>query len=162
MIERSLVLLKPDSVQRRLVGRVLGRFEDAGYRILAMKLLQASVEQSRQHYREHVEKPFYPALESFILSGPLVALVLAGHGAIDSIRKLVGATEPAAAAPGTIRGDFAHQPLLKATGGGAEAWMCNIVHASANTDDAAHEVAVWFRPDELLDYTLPDDQLHGV
>ena len=162
MRERSLVLIKPDAVQRRLTGRVLQRFEDAGYKILAIKMLRASAEQSRQHYREHAEKAFYPALESFVLSGPLVALVLSGHGAIAGIRKLVGATEPAAAAPGTIRGDFAHQPLLKGDGRGPEPWMCNIVHASANPADAAHEIGVWFRPEELLDYPLPDDPLHGV
>ncbi|HAR65675.1 MAG TPA: nucleoside-diphosphate kinase [Lentisphaeria bacterium] len=155
MSQKSLVLIKPDGVQRRLVSTILQRFETAGLKLHALKFLVATTEQSRSHYREHVDKGFYPMVEDYITEGPIVALVLSGGSCIPKIRQMVGATTPAEAAPGTIRGDLAHQPM---TQGGA---LRNLIHASASPEEAEHELGVWFTPDEIVDYALLDDRLHS-
>lgn len=131
-IERTLVLLKPDAVGRGLVGEVLRRYEAKGLSIVAMELRTADVEVARAHYAEHVGRDYYPGLEEFITSGPLVALVLEGERAIEAVRSLNGTTDSATAAPGTIRGDLS---LLKNR---------NLVHASDSADSAAREIAIWF------------------
>ncbi len=157
MYEKSLLIVKPDGVQRRLVGRILQRFEDAGMKLHAMRLEVPSRERVESHYAEHAGKPFFPTIVEYLSSAPVVVFVLGGVGAVSRIRQLVGATIPAEAAPGTIRGDFSHM-----TGeSGKDRPIFNLIHASANTDDAAREIALWFTPAELADGDQPDDYLQG-
>ncbi|MEY4185768.1 MAG: Nucleoside diphosphate kinase [Planctomycetota bacterium] len=137
-LERTLILIKPDAVQRRLIGRVITRIEDKGLSIIGLKLLQVTPEISRLHYAEHVSKPFYPELESFITSGPLVALAIEGPEAITVMRTLMGKTNAREAAPGTIRGDL-----------GASRQM-NLIHGSDSPESAQRELAIYFRADELV------------
>ena len=132
MSQRTLVLLKPDSVRRGLVGELLGRFEAKGLRIVAMDLRTIDGELADQHYAEHVEKAFYPPLRAFVTSGPLVAMVLEGDEAIEVIRALNGATDGRKAAPGTIRGDFSLSNRE------------NLVHGSDSEESAAREIKIWF------------------
>lgn len=139
-MERTLILFKPDCVQRRLVGRVLARFEDKGLNLIAMKMLQVSNELARQHYAEHVSKPFYPALESFITASPIVAAVLEGPEVIRVVREMLGATSGLKADPGTIRGQFSSSRQM------------NLVHASDGAEAAQREIALYFRPEELHCY----------
>ncbi len=155
MIERSLVLLKPDAVQRCLMGRIITRFEDAGLKVVGAKMVWADKEMSKKHYAEHVEKGFYPGLESMITQGPVLALILEGIEAVALIRKMVGATEPKSSAPGTIRGDFAHTSY-----GWADAkniGIKNLIHASATVEEAKGEVALWFAQNELHSYKTVHD-----
>jgi nucleoside-diphosphate kinase len=139
-MQRTLVLLKPDCVQRRLMGKIIGRFEDKGLRIAAMKMLQVTPELSRQHYAEHVEKPFYPSLESFITSAPVVAMAIDGLEAIQVVRDILGATSGLRAAAGTIRGDYSSSRQM------------NLVHASDSEASAARELELYFNADEFCDY----------
>ena len=132
MSERTLVLVKPDAVRRGLAGEVIGRFERKGLAIVAMDLRQIDGETADRHYAEHVGKAFYPALRDFIVSGPLVALVLEGDEAIAVVRGLVGATDGREAAAGTIRGDFSLSNRE------------NLVHASDSSDSADREIAHFF------------------
>nr|WP_312856619.1 nucleoside-diphosphate kinase [Phytoactinopolyspora halotolerans] len=132
MSERTLVLIKPDAVQRGLVGEIISRYERKGLAIVAMDQRTIDASQSDAHYAEHVDKPFYPGLREFITSGPLVALVLEGDQAIDVVRQMNGATDSRTAAPGTIRGDLS---LSKSE---------NLVHASDSPDSAKRELAIWF------------------
>lgn len=132
MDQRSFVIIKPDAVARGLVGQILARYETKGLRIVALDQRTVDADLARQHYAEHLDKPFYPGLEEFITSGPLVAMVLEGEAAIDSIRALNGATNSAEAAPGSIRGDFS---LSKSY---------NCVHASDSVESASREIALWF------------------
>ncbi len=141
MSERTLVLFKPDAVQRRLSGRLLARLEDKGLKIVGLKLMVVTPDLAKQHYAEHVSKPFYPELEKFITSGPVVALVLEGPTAVKVVRGMMGPTNGAEAAPGTIRGDFG---LSRQT---------NLVHGSDSPEAAAKEIAVYFKPEELISYT---------
>jgi nucleoside-diphosphate kinase len=143
-MQRTLILLKPDCVQRRLVGTILARFEQKGLRIAAMKLVHASRTLAEQHYAVHKGKPFYDSLLHFLTSGPTVALVLEGPDAIVMARNLIGKTKAVEAAPGTIRGDFA---LVTQN---------NLVHGSDSPETAAQEIALWFKPDELVDYQPVD------
>lgn len=130
--ERTLVLLKPDTVRRGLVGEVLGRFEAKGLRIVALDLRHIDGEQADRHYAEHVERDFYPPLRAFVTSGPLVALVVEGDQAIEVVRALNGATDGRKAAPGTIRGDLSLSNRE------------NLVHGSDSPESAAREIALWF------------------
>ena len=136
-VERTLILIKPDAVQRRLAGEILGRIEARGFAVRAGKLLTVSRDLGEQHYAEHREKPFFGDLVSFITSGPTWALVVEGEGAIATMRKTIGATDPAQADPGTIRGDL------------AMSMPDNLVHGSDSPESAAREVALWFSADEL-------------
>lgn len=136
-MERTLVLLKPDCVQRRLMGRLIGRFEDKGLNIVAMKMLQVTPELARQHYAEHVEKPFYPGLEEFITGGPVVAMIIEGLDAIQVVRNLLGATSGLKAEAGTIRGDFSGSRQM------------NLVHASDGPESAQREQDLYFVADEI-------------
>ncbi len=138
--ERSLILVKPDGVQRRLIGRLISRIEDKGLQIVGLKMLQVTPELSQKHYEEHVEKPFYPLLETFITSAPVVALCVEGPDAISVMRTLMGPTNGREAAPGTIRGDF-----------GASRQM-NLMHGSDGPEAAAREIAIYFTPEELCGY----------
>jgi nucleoside-diphosphate kinase len=138
--ERSLILFKPDAVQRRLCGELLSRIENKGLKIVGMKMLQVTPELSRQHYAEHVSKPFYPLLESFITSGPVIALAVEGPDAVSVMRAMLGSTNGRQAAPGTIRGDF-----------GVSRQM-NLVHGSDSVEAAQRELAIYFKPGELIEY----------
>ncbi len=138
--ERTLILVKPDGVQRGLIGPVIGRFEQSGLKIIGLKIMNLDEETAGRHYAEHVDRPFFPGLIEFITSGPIVAMCVSGPNAIAHCRRLMGATNPQDAAPGTIRGDFA-------TDIGR-----NIAHGSANEEDAAREVSIFFDDSELLSY----------
>ncbi len=144
-LERTLVLVKPDGVQRGLVGTIIGRFEATGMKIVGMKLMHVSEDLASRHYAEHEGKPFYDGLVNYITSAPIVALCLEGPDAIAITRKLMGATRPNEAPPGTIRGDF-----------GIEVSR-NLVHGSANKQDAAREVGLFFNDAELIDYARSND-----
>ena len=139
-MQRSLILLKPDCVQRRLIGRIIARFEDKSLNIVAMKMMNVTPELSKQHYAEHVEKPFYPGLEAFITGAPVVAMVLEGLDAIRVVREMLGATNGLNAAAGTIRGDFSGSRQM------------NLVHASDGEEAAAREIALYFQDNELCGY----------
>ena len=138
--ERTLVLVKPDSVQRGLAGEIVSRLERTGLQIIGMKLMLISEDLAGRHYAEHSEKPFYSGLVSFITSSPVVALALKGPSAISTTRKIMGVTNPVDAAPGTIRGDL-----------GVDMGR-NLIHGSANAEDAAREVALFFDDSELVEY----------
>jgi len=144
--ERTLVLVKPDGVQRGLVGRILARYEERGLRIVAMKLVKVGRELAERHYAVHRGKPFFAGLVEYITSGPLVAMVLEGPDAIAMVRAMNGATKPADAAPGTIRGDLAVDLAQ------------NLVHASDSPETAATEIGIWFSPGELLSYRRDVDR----
>ena len=159
MYEKSLIIIKPDGVQRNLVGSILTRFENAGLKIHAVKFQTVPVEQARKHYAEHVDKGFYPTVEKYITSGPVLVLVLGGLSSIKKIRTMVGATEPSSALPGTIRGDYAHQPY-PAPGEPDDKPIRNLIHASATAEEAANEVAIWFTDEEIVEYErINDSQL---
>jgi nucleoside-diphosphate kinase len=146
VIERTLVLVKPDGVQRLLVGRILARYEERGLRLTALKLMGVDRDLAERHYAVHRAKPFFTGLVEFITSGPLVAAVLEGPNAIAIVRAMNGATRPHEAAPGSIRGDFAVETAQ------------NLVHASDSSETAAAEIEMWFEPDELLDYDREIDR----
>lgn len=146
MIERTLVLVKPDGVQRQLTGRILARYEERGLKIVGLKLVHIDRALAERHYDAHREKAFFGGLVEFITSAPLVALVLEGPGAISVVRAINGATRPQEAAPGTIRGDFALETAQ------------NIVHASDGEEAARSEIGLWFSPDELLEYERDVDR----
>ena len=156
MIEKTLVLVKPDGVQRSLVGEIIRRFERAGLKIVAIKMVRMARDFSEKHYDAHVDKDFYPRLEKFMVSGPVVAMVLEGLHAVEIVRKLVGATEPSKAAPGTIRGDYAMHSYEYTQSKGMA--VRNLVHASGDTEDAKKEVALWFKKEELHPYSLSADK----
>lgn len=140
MTERTLVLIKPDGVQRLLVGRLLARYEERGLRLAAMKFLRIDRAFAEKHYAIHRGKPFFESLVEFITSGPLVAVALEGPNAVSAARAINGATRPQEAAPGTIRGDLALEV------------MQNVVHASDGPETAAQELALWFGKDEFISY----------
>lgn len=146
MTERTLVLVKPDGVQRLLVGRILGRFEERGLKIVGLKLVAVDRPLAEAHYAVHRERPFFGGLVEFITSSPLVAVALEGPNAIAMVRSMVGATRPHEAAPGTIRGDLAMETAQ------------NLVHASDGPETAVSELALWFAPGELVDYARDVDR----
>jgi nucleoside-diphosphate kinase len=144
--ERTFIAIKPDGVQRGLVGEILGRFERKGFQLVALKQLVPSRDLAEQHYGVHRERPFFAGLVEFITSGPVVAMVWEGEGVIASARRLIGATKPLEAEPGTIRGDLAVDIGR------------NVIHGSDGPDTAAFEIGLWFQPAELCDWT-PADQM---
>ena len=146
MNERTLVLVKPDGVQRLLVGRLLQRYEDRGLKLVGLKFVRVDRALAEAHYDVHRERPFFGSLVEFITSSPLVAAVFEGPNAIGVVRAINGATRPEEAAPGTIRGDFALETAQ------------NLVHASDSPENAAAEVALWFRDEELLAYDRDVDR----
>ncbi len=139
-LQQTLILLKPDAVQRRLAGRILTRIEERGLKIAALKLLKVTPELSQQHYAEHVSKPFYPQLEEFITSGPVVALIAEGPGAVQVVRDMMGKTNCRESAPGTIRGDLGLSRQF------------NLIHGSDSPESAQREIAIYFRPEEIVSY----------
>jgi nucleoside-diphosphate kinase len=144
--ERTLILIKPDGVQRGLTGRIIERYEQRGLRIVGMKLMRAPRELAEQHYDAHRGKGFFPGLIEFITSSPLVAMAVEGPNAIAVCREINGATRPPEAAPGSIRGDWALE-----TGH-------NLVHGSDSAESAERELGLWFRADELIDYERDIDR----
>jgi nucleoside-diphosphate kinase len=160
MIQRTLILLKPDAVQRGYMGEIIARFERAGLKIVGMKFVWADREFAKRHYREEDIVPrrgqaVWELLLKGITAGPVLAFVIEGVEAIEVVRKMVGATEPKTAAPGTIRGDYAHVSY-----GYADAMKIhvkNIIHASASPEDANIEIGVWFKPEELHSYKTVHD-----
>jgi nucleoside-diphosphate kinase len=140
-MQKTLILLKPDCVERRLIGEIIGRLERKGLNIIAMKMLRVTPALSKQHYAEHVSKPFYPNLEEFITSSPIVAMAVEGLEVIRVVREMLGATNGLKAAPGTIRGDFSSSRQM------------NLVHASDSEDSAIRELALYFQPNEICEYT---------
>jgi nucleoside-diphosphate kinase len=143
-MERTLILLKPDCVQRRLVGAVLGRFEQKGLRLAGMKLVRADRALAEAHYAVHKGKPFYDSLVQFLTSGPTLAVVLEGREAVAVGRTLIGSTDGAKAAPGTIRGDYGISV------------QNNLIHGSDSVPTAEEEVKLWFKPHELVSYQPAD------
>ncbi len=141
-MQRTLIIFKPDCVQRRLVGQILQRFEAKGLRIAALKLLQVDRSLGEKHYGEHAGKPFFKGLIDFITGGPVVVGVLEGNEAIAVVRAMLGATNGTAAAPGSIRGDFS---ISKQN---------NLIHGSDSVESAEREMALWFKPEEIVDYAI--------
>jgi nucleoside-diphosphate kinase len=144
-VERTLIILKPDCIHRRLIGRIIQRFEDKGLNIAAMKLMQISTELAERHYAPHKGKPFYAGLISYITSGPVVVMVLTGPNAIAVARKMVGKTFGYEAESGTIRGDFGLSKTF------------NLVHGSDAPETAKTEIDLYFKPEDLLDYRTATD-----
>ena len=142
--ERTFIAIKPDGVQRGLIGEILGRFERKGFRLVALKQLIPSVELAEKHYGVHRDRPFFAGLVKFITSGPVVAMVWEGEGVIVSARKLIGGTKPLEAEPGTIRGDLAVNIGR------------NVIHGSDGPETANFEIALWFNSNELNNWTLSD------
>ncbi len=139
-MERTLVLLKPDAIQRNLVGHIITRLEGKGLKIVAMKLMDVTRELASNHYSEHIDKPFYEALVQFITSGPIVALVLEGNEAVKIVRTLMGLTNPVEAAPGTIRGDL------------AMSIGSNLIHGSDSINSSTKEIRLFFTAEDILEY----------
>ena len=144
-MEQTLIILKPDCIQRRVIGRIVQRFEDKGLTLTAMKMMHISRELAERHYAPHKGKPFYPGLIDYITSSPVVVMVLAGNGVIDMARKLMGATFGFEAEPGTIRGDFGASKTF------------NLVHGSDSPESAEIEIALYFEPNQILDYRTAAD-----
>lgn len=151
MIERSLVVIKPDGVERGLIGEILKRFENAGLKIVGMKMVWADKKFAEEHYRAHRKKHFFRELVGFITESPVVAFVVEGVHAVDNVRRLVGNTSPHEAAPGTIRGDFAHISMAYASKKGLGGK--NVMHASGSKEEADAEIKLWFKKEELHSYT---------
>jgi nucleoside-diphosphate kinase len=139
-VERTFIAIKPDGVQRGLIAEIIGRFERKGFTLVGMKFMQVSRALAEQHYAVHKERPFFAGLVDFITSGPVVAMVWEGDGVVASARKVIGATNPLASEPGTIRGDL-----------GINIGR-NLIHGSDAIETAQQEVALWFKPDELADW----------
>lgn len=148
-MEKTFAMIKPDAVQRGLAGEIIKRYEQKGLRIAGMKIMNVTEDLAKKHYAEHVTKPFFPGLLEYITSGPVVALVLEGKNAVAEVRKMNGSTNPLDAACGTIRGDFAQEVGR------------NVVHGSDSVESAANEIAIYFAPEEVLDYDyLPNKWLY--
>ncbi len=145
MAERTLVLLKPDAVQRGLVGEIVGRLENRGWKIVGLKLMRMTDEVARKHYAEHVEKPFFPGLAAFMMSRPIIAIALEGENVVDAVRKSMGSTNPQDANPGTIRGDLAVNIGR------------NLIHGSDSVESAIRELAIFFNGEELYEYEREAD-----
>ncbi|MDS0256476.1 nucleoside-diphosphate kinase [Thermoplasmatales archaeon AK] len=144
-LEQTLILIKPDGVRRRLIGRIVSRFEEKGFRIIAMKMLNLERKQAETHYNVHRSKPFFEDLVRYITSGPIVAMILEGNNAISVTRLMCGSTDGSKAQPGTIRGDFS-QSIEK-----------NIIHASDSPESYQHEVKIFFSPEEIMNFQYGDE-----
>ncbi len=153
LIERTLVLLKPDAVQRGIVGQIITRFENAGLKIVGMKMVWANGDLAKKHYfdvaERHSEK-ILMALVKYLKEGPIIAMAVEGVSAISFVRKMAGSTYPNQAIPGSIRGDFAH--ISKDYANANDKKVGNLVHSSANSEEAKYEVELWFKPEELHTY----------
>ena len=141
-MERTLILIKPDAIHRGLIGKIISRFENKGFKIAGMKMLQMTKELSKEHYAHLVDKPFYPDLEKFVTTNPLVAMVVEGKEAVEVIRLIVGPTNASKAPAGTVRGDFSNSTSR------------NVIHASDSKETAEKEVARFFKKEELFGYEM--------
>ncbi|MGV8024959.1 MAG: nucleoside-diphosphate kinase [Anaerolineaceae bacterium] len=141
--EKTLVLIKPDGVERKLIGTIISRFENRGLQLIAIKMVQVSHEMAETHYKEHLGKSFYAGLVQYITAAPVIAMVWAGEHAVEAVRQTVGKTNPLEATPGSIRHDFA---LLTSR---------NLIHASDSPSTSEREIALWFKPEELCDWSDP-------
>ena len=150
IMERTLVLLKPDAIQRSIMGNIITRFENAGLKVVGMKMVWIDEDFSKKHYSAHVDKSFYKGLEEFITFGPVVAMAVEGIHAIEIVRKMIGSTEPKKALPGTIRGDFAHHSYEWADKKGQA--VKNLIHASDSPENAEKEIELWFDDNEIHTY----------
>ncbi|MBA7604289.1 Nucleoside diphosphate kinase [subsurface metagenome] len=159
-IEQTLVLIKPDGVQRGLVGEIIKRFEQCGLKIVGLKLTRADNDLAQKHYTEDISKKWGKKVRNkllgFIISGPVIAIVVEGVDAIKNVRKIVGDTESKKALPGTIRGDFSHISFEHADT--KETPVKNLVHASTNPEEAKQELGIWFSVDEIYDYKRAEDE----
>ncbi len=159
LIERTLILLKPDAVQRGLMGRVIQRFEDVGLKVVGMKMVWVDESHAKKHYTEDIAvrrgEKVRKLMVDLLSSGPVVALCLEGINAIENVRKMVGATEPKSALPGTIRGDFAH--ISYAYADAKSLGVKNLIHASSSIEDATNEISLWFAPEDLHSYRTVHD-----
>ncbi len=144
-MERTFVMIKPDGVQRCLVGEIISRIERKGLKIVAMKMMNVDRALAERHYEEHREKPFFQSLVNYVTSGPVIAMVVEGKNAVKIMRNLVGATNPIEASPGTIRGDF-----------GMEIGR-NVIHASDSKESAEREINLFFKPEEIVEYKRIDE-----
>ncbi len=144
-MERSLILLKPDAVQRQLIGTIINRIEGRGLKLIGLKLIKMSNELASEHYKAHIEKPFYKSLVSFITSGPLVCIAVEGNNAVSLIRNSMGSTNPVDSHPGTIRGDLAIDIGR------------NLIHGSDSVEEGSREVNLFFTPNELINYSLANE-----
>ncbi|BAB59592.1 nucleoside-diphosphate kinase [Thermoplasma volcanium GSS1] len=147
-MDRTLVLLKPDAVKRRLVGKIIERFEEKGLKIVAMKFMQMTKDQAKTHYSVHQNKPFFNDLVNYITSGPIVAMILEGAHAIEIVRLMSGATDGSKAQPGTIRGDYSM---------GIEK---NIIHASDSLEAYNHEMPIFFSDNEIIEWAYGDEVIY--
>jgi nucleoside-diphosphate kinase len=145
-LESTFFMIKPDGVQRNLIGRIINRIEEKGYKIIAMKMVMIDRETAEMHYREHREKPFFRELVDFITSGPVVAMVVEGEDVIEGMRKMMGKTDPGDSAPGSLRGDLGVN-LSR-----------NVVHGSDSGQSAAREIGIFFRETEMIDYSRIDEK----
>ena len=157
MVKQTLVLIKPDGIQRSISGKIITRFENAGMKIIGMKMVWVDEKLSKTHYSEHISKPFFKGLDKFIRSGPVIAIVLEGVDAIKNIRRIVGSTAPGDAIPGTIRGDYAHHTYEYTDRKGKS--IANIIHASGSEADAEKEIKLWFNNSELHSYKRADEHI---
>ena len=149
-IERTFIALKPDAVQRGLIGEIISRFEKVGMKVVGMKMILMDKKFSEKHYAAHLKKDFYKGLEVFMTSGPVIAICVEGLHAVELVRKLVGATEPKSALPGTIRGDYSHHSYEYTNKKGIS--IKNLIHASGNVEEAKAEIDLWFKKEELHSY----------
>lgn len=161
-LQRSLVLLKPDAIQRGIVGEIVTRFERVGARMIGLKMLVSDKDTAAQHYTEDLAKRrgehVRTMMIDLITSGPIIAIAFEGVEMVEVVRKMIGSTEPKSAAPGTIRGDYSHISFGYADSKGVG--IFNLVHASGSPEEAETEIAVWFKPEELLSYGKIDDKFH--
>lgn len=141
-MEQSLILFKPDAVQRQIIGNILHKYESKGLKIVAMKMLHVSQELAKKHYAEHLDKPFFPSLLEYITSSPLIAMVVEGYEAVRTARILNGATDPLQAENGSIRGDYATRKTY------------NLVHSSDSKESALREIEIFFNKDEIFSYKI--------
>ncbi len=146
-MERTLVLIKPDGIKRRLAGEIISRFEHKGLRLIAVKMLKLDRKKAEMHYSVHRDKPFFGELVSYITSDPIIAIVLEGRSVISVVRNMAGSTDGSKASPGTIRGDFANSIQM------------NIVHASDSPEAYEKEVTIFFNPEEIHDFKYGDEGL---
>lgn len=138
-MERTFIAIKPDGVKRALIGKIISRIEDKGFKIVAIKMLQVDEELASKHYAEHIGKPFYPGLVKFITSGPIVAMVVEGQNVISDMRQIMGKTNPQNAEVGTIRGDFSPEMSF------------NVIHGSDSSESAEREINLYFKPEEICE-----------
>jgi nucleoside-diphosphate kinase len=146
-MERTLIILKPDAIQRKLIGKIISRLENKGFKIVGLKMIKIDEDLAKKHYEAHINKPFFPSLLNFITSTPVIVMVLEGVDVVNQVRKLVGSTDCKKAEVGTIRFDF------------GLSIQNNLIHASETIEDANREISIFFNQNELFDYKLLLDEI---